>query len=182
MADYPRQHEGPVLVCGSAWTLYPDLRKASVIFPSAPVIAVNGAAAHVAAFALFSGHPRNFPKWIESQSERFGDGFTVHTGGRKNMGAVERYPWVDYWWPDVSLMGTSTWGARKMAKLMGFDLVVLCGAPIDVGTYVNGKMASKAWQRPDAVAEYRRAIESDTAWHDGCRSMSGWTRELLGYP
>lgn len=42
---YPLVHSGPVLVCGNAACLYLDVAKASALFPHAPAIAVNGAAA-----------------------------------------------------------------------------------------------------------------------------------------
>ena len=88
---------------------------------------------------------------------------------------------VQYWWEDVAGRGTSAWAARVMASLMGFDKVVLVGAPMEVGGYANGEF-SKLMQRDDVMQGYRDYIEQDTLWHEGVVSMSGWTKELLGGP
>lgn len=182
---YPYSHSGTVLVCGNAFCLRDDLERARDMFPAAPVIAVNGAAAEVKAFALFTQHPLNFTTWMTAQRERFGDGFTTHAAGKAHMttklGVQPPMPWVDYWWDHVAHAGTSTWGARRMAKLMGFERVILCGMPLSKGGYANGHMA-RAWQREDKIAHYRKAVESDIDYHPGARSMSGWTRDLLGAP
>lgn len=183
---YPFQHSGAVIVCGNAWCLQEDFEAARALYPDAPVIAVNGAAGQVKAFALFSMHPRKLPKWIAMQ-RRFGDGFTVHAGGGlrhdrpKFKRTSDAMPWVQYWWPGAAHGGTSVWCARRMAKQMGFGLVVLCGAPLSIGGYAGGRMA-KAFQQEDTIRHYRGQIEADTMYHDGVRSMSGWTREVFGAP
>ena len=176
-------HTGTVLVCGNAYCLHDDFQRAREIYPSVPAIAVNGAAGEVKAFALFTQHPRKFPQWIALQRERFGDDFTTHAAGKAHLkskfGHVERMPWVDYWWEGVASGGTSGWGARRLAGLMGFDLVILCGMPLDKGGYSTGKMA-KDFQNPAVVEHYRRMILRDRDWHSGVRSMSGWTAEVFG--
>ena len=171
------------MVCGNAYCLHDDIQRAREFYGDAPVIAVNGAAREVDAFALFTQHPRKFEQWIAAQTERFGDGFTTHAAGKAHLkskfGVQERMPWVDHWWEGVATGGTSTWGARRMAGLMGFDLVVLCGMPLDRGGYSNGRTA-RHFMRPDLVDHYRRMILRDNDWHSGVRSMSGWTRETFG--
>ena len=178
-------HSGTVLVAGNAYCLHDDFQRAREIYGDVPVIAVNGAAGEVKAFALFTQHPRKFPQWIKAQRERFGDDFKTHAAGKAHLkskfGNVERMPWVDHWWDNVASGGTSTWGARRMARLMGFDLVVLCGMPLDKGGYSNGKMA-RDFQRPQLVEHYRQMILRDKDWHDGVCSMSGWTRDIFGEP
>ncbi len=168
---------------GNAYCLHDDYQRAREIYAGAPVIVVNGAAGEVKAFALFTQHPRKFPQWIKAQRERFGDGFTTHAAGKAHLksrwGNVERMPWVDFWWNNVASGGTSTWGARRMAGLMGFDLVVLCGMPLDKGGYSNGKMA-RDFNRPDLVEHYRQMIMRDEDWHKGVVSASGWTRDTFG--
>jgi hypothetical protein len=181
---YPHRHSGPVLVCGNAFSLHDDLARARAIFGSdAPVIAVNQA--DIPAFALFSCHSSKMEPWIATRRRHFpGVEFTVHaTGKGEKLKAVRlACPWVDYWWSTVAKGGgTSSWGARKMAKLMGFDLVILCGAPLDHGTYANKKPAFD-FMRPDVLKHYRGQVAADTEWHEGCKSMSGWTADLLGKP
>lgn len=182
---YPHRHNGPVLVCGFAWNLIDDVTEARKRYPSAPIIAVNGAAGAVKAQLLYSQHPLRMPKWISQQRQRFGDGFEVHAAGKAHratkMGVIPPMPWVDYYWDGIGSNGTSTWGARKLAASMGFDLVVLCGMPLEVGRYADGR-GSKSFSQQQVVEHYRKKVERDIDWHPGCHSMSGWTRELLGAP
>ncbi len=74
---FPFSHSGPVLVCGNAFNLHDDLARAWQQLPRAPVIAVNGAAGEVKAFALYSKHPEKMLQWMDRQRQ-FGDSFTVH--------------------------------------------------------------------------------------------------------
>lgn len=178
-------HSGPCIVAGNAWCLHDDLARAGERWPDAPVIAVNGAAGEVRAFALFTQHPRKFPKWIAWQRARFGDGFSTHAAGKAHMrtkiGDVPDMPWVDHWWDNVASGGTSGWGARRMAGLMGFRPVILCGMPLAPGGYASGRLKSKQLgHMSEALKGYRAAIMKDTGWHDGTVSMSGWTAEQFG--
>lgn len=143
--------------------------------PQAPVIAVNGAANEVQAFALFSLHPERFAKWTIEQRQKFGAGFTTHTGGQRDRRLA------DYVWPGASGAGTSAWAARKMAWMMGFDPVVLVGVPLEPGGYAHTSF-SQFWHDAGRVQFYRDYIERDQEWHDGVYSMSGWTRSRFGEP
>lgn len=176
-------YDGPVLVCGNAYCLRDDHARAREHYPDVPVIAVNGAAGEVQAEFLFTQHPRKFQRWIAWQRERFGEGFTTHSAGKAHLaskfGVRERMPWVDYWWEGVASGGTSTWGARRLARLLGFDEVILCGMPLSRGGYANGRMA-RDFQRDEVIDHYRQMVLRDTDWHEGVRSMSGWTREIFG--
>lgn len=181
---YPSTHSGPVLVVGSAECAPDDVARARERFPDAPAIAVNGAARLLPAFALFTQHPRNMEAWV-AQRAALGGTFTTHSAGSAHMatklGVVPRMPWIDYWWQGVASGGTSAWGARRMARFMGFDLVILCGVPLQVGRYFYGR-ASKSNLSPPTMRHYREQIMMDTAMHSGVRAMSGWTREQFGEP
>jgi len=174
---WPARHHGPVLVCGNAWCLHDDVERARKIYPDAAVIAVNGASREIEAFALFSQHPERFVshRWIEWQRKRH-EAFTVHgCKFRPDM------PWVDHWWEDARGGGSSAWGARKVAGLMGFDPVILCGAPLLPGNYA-GHRPGVLMTDDRVVSTYRAQIEKDADWHIGCYSMSGWTRDQFGEP
>lgn len=170
-------HTGPCIIAGSAWCLHEDLQLARTYFGKAPVIAVNGAAREIKALALFSQHPERFVEygheWIRKQS-KFGDDFTVHASGEGDL------PYVDHWWPQIRRCGGSAWGARKLATMLGFSPVVLCGCPMTTGLYVRGHGLGGLMMRPNVVDELWRQLESDVEWHEDCISMSGRTRELLG--
>lgn len=173
---YPYRHSGPCIVAGFAECLHEDLAKAKSIVGEVPVIAVNGAASAVKALILFSQHPERFSeyRWIEKQ-KHFGADFTVHARGDGSL------PWVDYWWPTKG-GGGSAWHARKVAALIGFDTVVLCGCPLDPGPYVGGHSIGGFMHRQDVVDDLFDYVKNDKEWHKGAYSMSGRTRDLLGTP
>lgn len=187
---YPVRHSGPVLVCGFGPTFYDDLERARKLYPDAPAIAVNEAAKAVKTFALFTLHPEKLKRFCALQVQSFGDGFTVHSGG-KAFDAQDRprkYPRVDYWWREAAGGGTSAWAAARMARLMGFEEIILTGVPLVHGNYADLGFA-KAWREGqkrsdgrDMLNTYREYVQGDTRWHDGVRSMSGWTRDLFGEP
>lgn len=185
MPDYPERHSGPVLVCGNAWTLHDDYASAVEIFGSVPVIAVNGAAGQVKAFALFTQHPRKFPRWIKMQRDRFGDDFTTHAAGNREwatkLGKPLSHEYVDYWWPDATGGGTSAWGARRMAGMMGFDTVILCGAPLEPGGYADNQ-PTQLMRNAKLMRHYQGQIERDTAFHPGVYGMNGWPAKFFGTP
>ena len=173
---YLEKHSGPALVCGNAFNLHDDLERAREIFPDAAVIAVNGAAGAVKALALYSKHPERFYNtfcWAELQHREFGPGFTIH-GSKHRPGC----PWVSHWWEDARGGGGSAWGARKLATLMGFAPVVLCGAPLERGGYADGSIAKMMLDRRN-LDTFRQQIEDEKEWHAGVISMSGWTKEFF---
>ena len=172
---YPRQ-SGTCIVAGFAECLHEDLVKARTIFGEVPIIAVNAAAGEVKALILFSQHPEGFKtkRWIEKQ-KRFGEGFTVHARGNG------KFPWVDYWW-DTKGGGGSAWHARKVASMIGFERVILCGCPLGPGPYVGNHSIGGFMHRTDVVNDLFSQISADKEWHQGVYSMSGRTRDLLGEP
>ncbi len=182
---YPETHSGACLVCGNAWTLSEDFRRARALRPVAPIMAINGAAGQVPADFLFSIHYEKLPRWIALRVARFEGDFTVHGVGTLIAGKQEirqaEGTYVDYWWPDARGSGTSTWSGAKIARLMGFTEIILCGMPLEHGTYSDGSLAND-FTRARILTRYREAVERDCEWHDGVFSMSGWTREFFGEP
>lgn len=167
-------------MAGNAWSLHDDLARGWAIYPDAPVIAVNGAAGEVKAIALYSKHPERFSnpgwQWAEYQQRRFGGGFTVHSSNQVGHPTAGR---VEFWWEDARGGGGSAWGARKLAWLMGFEPVVMCGCPLVAGNYASHKPGVLMAQDV-VINRLRRQIEAEPEWHDGVSSMSGWTREFFG--
>ena len=174
-----KEYSGPCLVAGNAWTLPDDLERARRLFPTAPVIAVNGAAEEVKAIALFSFHPQRYVErgyeWIQRQKKIHNE-FTVHSSK-----FVIDCPWVEYWWPETHGGGSSAWGARKLALYLGFDLVVLVGCPLVPGEYAGHK-PGRMMAKEKYTSGYAIDIEQDVTWHAGAYSMSGRTKEILGSP
>ena len=176
----PFSFTGSCIVAGNAECLHDDLKAARAIIGDVPVIAVNGASREVKALALYSCHPKRFvekgSEWIRHQRRLFGTDFSVHASNKEKHGDL---PYVQYWW-HIPGGGGSAWGARKIAKLMGFSTVVLCGCPLLPGNYTGhrpGMMMTKA----EVTNQYASEIASDTDWHEGAFSMSGKTMEILGF-
>ena len=61
-----------------------------------------------------------------------------HSGQPAATKSKKDYPWVYYWWPMVQGAGSSAWGAAKVAFLMGYEEVILCGVPLEQGPYADG--------------------------------------------
>jgi len=179
---YKLRHAGPVLIVGSAEQAVDDVQRASDIYPSASLIAINRSAAQWKADLIVSIDRRPAKAWRDAQEQRFGkEHFTYH-GGRIGSGRHDDFPWFDYWWPGLhGNGGTSAWLAAKIARTVGFGPIVLCGAPIDNSKYFDGH---PGWSRREAdeIDKYRNVIASEWWMHPHVRSMSGWTMQLLGAP
>lgn len=78
--------------------------------------------------------------------------------------------------------GSSGLLAVKVALVdLGFDRAVLCGMPITPSAHINGRDNWTA--QPEAVDGFRQAwLQVAPEWRAKMRSMSGWTRILLGAP
>ena len=174
---YPLSHSGPVLVCGFGPGLFEDLEQARALRPDAPCIVINRAARHVKGFALFSAHPEEMGMFSREQIKRFGYGFTTHTS--KVSFNRKKHVHIDYWWKKAAGSGSSSWCAANMADMMGFDEIVLCGVPLMPGNYADGTM-TVVMQKQRIIDIYRAFISADKRIHHKVRSMSGWTKDLLG--
>jgi hypothetical protein len=184
---YPHRHSGSVVVAGFANTLQRDLDAVAQKRPGLPIIAVNKAAEHIKAFAVYSFHFERdkLGLWSAEQKTRFGPDVAIFGPGKKDWLAHNQrnYPYVDFWAPGTASQGSSGWCAARLAKMLGFHEIILCGIPIETRRYAD-RTPARYWQsaKTNAVSQFRRAIEKDVAYHNGVYSMSGWTRELLGAP
>jgi len=164
-----------IIIAGNAWTLHKDLLKAKKLYGELPHIAVNGAATSIPAPYLFSQHPEHYIShgWLRKH-KMINKYFEIYSNGDKGD-----FPFVDHW-VDIPKGGGSGWGARKLATLLGYDLAILCGMPLEPGPYVGNHNLGGFMHIPNVVKDLQDYIAADKDWHEGCISMSGWTRELLG--
>lgn len=169
----PRVRGGTALVCGAAATLTEDYERATEMRPDATVIGVNDVSEVLKLDHLFTLDPEKVGKWHEWQTRLFGWGYLAHSNRAADG--------IDVSWPEIEGKGTSAWAAAKMARLMGFEEVILCGAPLDPVPYVK-RGPAQAFVRPKMLDTHRSYVAADTEPHDVIRSMSGWTREVLGAP
>ncbi len=186
---WPFDYSGQtVLILGYGPTLYDDVARARELRPDADQIAVNMAMTEYPADHLFSWHFHEAGKlqnWRARHIEKFGHGALTHCPTQRNRetGVLNPVPdgfdWVDYWWPGATADGSGPWMAVRMAHFMGYAEIILCGVPMEIGGYANGHMA-KAFQRQPNIDRFRGAIAGQTDYHAKTKSMSGWTKELLG--
>lgn len=182
---YPHKRTGTVLVCGFGPTLYGDLARVGKLRPGAPKIAVNNASTALKALAIFSQHydSNKLGVWAKQQHKNFGPECEVHAPGPIDRYDRNKaiYPYVNYFWPQAKGTGTSAWAAAKLARMMGFTEIILCGVPLERGGYADNTFA-RDFRHPHILKIYRDYIKKDTAWHEGVRSMSGWTKRFFGEP
>lgn len=173
------------LVLGGGACVWDDLEKAREFGPFDATIAINDMLAHYEGeidFAV-SLHPEKYHLWMQ---ERDGKGmprpkaFVAHSNNTE-QGRQKAFPLdivTDYRWPGMGGSGSSGLFAVKVAIEQGFDRIVLCGVPMD------GKQShffdKTPWSEVTAFTE---------AWtianpfiRDVTRSMSGNTKDWLGYP
>ena len=190
---YPRRHKGTLLIVGSAPNLMDDLAAASHYRPSAHVMAINEAAGVVKAHFIASQHPDVMLRFAGLQEAKFGrHGFTTHSGFDTHGQDPRQYPAVNYWWPRIQCGATSAWAGVRIARMMGFDEVILCGCPMNGGDgyFMPTLAGSTAQPRFGFLGPEKSLVKSfkenlaayARSEGDGVYSMSGYTGEVLGLP
>lgn len=189
---YKHTHRGPVIVLGSADCALRDLSRAQIRFCDAPIIGVNDASKISALDHLFSLHAEFLEQWAREQAERFGRQPLVHSAARKRAdddASARRI--VDYWWAGAHSGATSAWSAVRVAKMMGFERVIMCGCPLRATGYATDPRQDKHSRSLGLVADdhpmikrFRKRLAEyvGEGEGEGVFSMSGFTRELLGAP
>lgn len=178
--SYPVRHSGSVIIAGSADCLFSDLEEANDLFPNADVIAVNKASQ-----CLECRHVVTVYRDLVTGYKRGRVGFAQHAKYHCFRTCAGRpfsdYPDVDYWWPTINTAGSSGWAAAKVALVIGYEQVVLCGIPIEDMPHFDGEYLPE-WGNEYHLEQTRKAIAECEWMHPFVSSMSGWTREFLGGP
>lgn len=163
------------------------------------MIAVKFSVALVHARIAVSHHAEHAERMKRIHRDRWGDEVEIHMPKKVTKPEYLRY--VDRVWPELAgVGGTSAWGAARLARLMGFEEVILCGCPLeatapgaryhDEGIFDAACKAGVPRDRGEpfantaAVRQYQNFIQSDIDLGRavGITSMSGWTRKALGAP
>lgn len=171
------------LVLGGAGNLWTDIEAALCLGEFHGVVACNdaGAAWPGELDAFVTLHAEKAPLWAERRvaaGHPFPKAILGHEGlGRKPpLCMTGTTPWK---FPGQTSTGSSGLFALKVALIdLAFDKAVLCGVPMDAapGHFFD-------------TAAWRGAMSHRRGWHEAlptikhrARSMSGWTREILGAP
>lgn len=119
-------------------------------------------------------HPEGWP-WEKQRREKgLADGYVTWTH-KPNRGTMKV---VKSWGGGSSgLLGVCT------AYEIGCQRVVLCGVPMDDGAWFEGSVTHDASERFTSVDSHRRVWRrTKDKLIKRVRSMSGWTKEMLGEP
>lgn len=155
------------LVVGGAACVWDDLAAAQALGEYDVVAAVNDVGAKLDRLDFWcSLHPDKFPRWMKARGSSDNIELWAHTKAGKLPLHV-----IDDWG------GSSGLFAVRVLLEKGFTRIVLCGVPMeptahffDTRAWVDCVSYRAAWQRRQPfLSRY-------------VRSMSGWTRDLLGEP
>ncbi len=124
------------------------------------------------------------PHWTGGRRETISGHKVIDKWGRvglthSRVGAQVNWPWPGH--------GTSTLNAVYTALALGYDKIVVCGAPLDNGPHFfeppwcSSNFENEVGNREDGKMCYWE--NSKNRWFGGrVTSMSGRTRDLLGEP
>jgi hypothetical protein len=129
---------------------------------------------------LYSNDHRMIPYWLGARRKQYERAYGpieyVHTC---RVGAKYCWPWPGH--------GTSALGAVYTGLAMGYDRIVLCGAPLDnTPNYFSPdwelrNFTNEVSVKADGEMQYWGAA-AKKCFRGRVKSMSGRTRELLGAP
>lgn len=190
---------GTLLVVGSAPCLHDDIARALKLRPNASLMLVNGACTVIEhADHVLAGHTDKAELFAAARRKKFPNArpWRLHaTTDSKNAERNRaRYPSVTDWHSKEFCTGATS--AAKGAKIgllaLGFDEVILCGAPMDGSGYAPGeavvphdchRVGDPTKQDRLAIQGYKRKYRQFAEQFRGrVFSMSGFTRECSGEP
>jgi hypothetical protein len=183
---YSVKHSGACLVVGYAPDVHSDVARARAMRPEAPLLGVKYAA------SIFPDIQHVWTQHLEQSALIKARAMTpvyVHARQPSAQKRRGRAP-AGFDLPELDwVAGSSGFAAGLWARHgMGFDEVILCGIPLDGKAYAAPVAAFKReFDEPGWTAALKHWRESIDAFMRkgltaGIRSMSGWTRDVLGAP
>jgi len=169
-----------VLICGLAPCLMDDFNEARLHRPDAELIIVNYTCSEIAGDYLFTLHPEQIEqmKKVSLKPE-------MPVLSSSNPEKYGQFP-VDVWIPMDKFNGaTSGYAATRAAYWMGYDEIIMCGCPLEESNRSYYGNYKKTWEyRPRQIQQYadKFAEYYDRFPHEKIRSMSGYTKQVLGAP
>jgi len=178
-----KTYEGGLLIVGGGKCVWDDYFAAMELIQAEwPIMCVNDIAYQFKVRPIthaVSVHPKLLPPVNIIRHEK---SMLEHVTTHSHV----HHPGVSYEWPIENVGGTSGLFAVKVAIVMGYTKILLCGIPMDgTGHYFDP---------PDAKANHTDSFDGMgqlQPWHDAARSkyvqervrsMSGRTASVLGKP
>ena len=121
-------------------------------------------------------HPEYMPGWMAfRRGHLYGSGDQPMTHGAKAK------PGIDVLWNMTQLGGTSGLFACLVALLLGYDEITLCGIPMTG----SGHYFDPPWYGSEFADRPTQSVWKWAAlnvFEGKVKSLSGWTKQLLGAP
>lgn len=160
---------------------------------------VNGACTALEdAEHILSGHTDNAELFAAARRKAFpaANRWRLHatTTDKHRTDAGARLPSVTDWWgKDMCTGATSIAKGARIGFALGFDEIILCGAPMDGSGYVSSeaqvphfchRVGAPEAQTRRVIAGYRQKFKrlADGEFKGRAFSMSGFTMACLGAP
>jgi hypothetical protein len=201
---------GTLLVVGSAPCLHEDVERAFSLRPLAAIMLVNGACTAIErAEHVLAGHTEKAEWFAKARREKFPNAppWRLHATEMEKYleRSKKRFPCVTDWHGKQFCTGATSIakGAKIGLLALGFDEVILCGAPMDGSGYSKDEAivpqevnmvrvgdprhhtgyGIDQKQRHRTVQRYRNQFARFAKEFEGrVFSMSGYTRECCGEP
>jgi hypothetical protein len=190
---------GTLLVAGSAPCVHDDVQRALILRPFAAIMAVNGACTLIEnAEHVLSGHTNKAESFAAERRRVFpkAQPWRLHATIEERFRAemAKLLPSVTDWHSKEFCTGATSIakGAKIGLLALGFDEVILCGAPMDGSGYAKGEAAvghdchrvgDPAAQTRRVIQGYRDKYKKWSAEYQGrVFSMSGFTMACSGAP
>jgi hypothetical protein len=172
-----------LIVLGGASCVWKDYQEAQFFCENQHVslLAINDMIVHSLKDVDYAVtlHPEKVETWLKERESRNLNKPAKVFSFREYYGFVSDI--CDYRWDGVDgayNSGSSGLFSIKVGFELGYERVILCGVPMEqqFGHFFD----EKAWEQAEV---YRQAwLVNKEKLIDKVRSMSGWTREILGYP
>jgi hypothetical protein len=181
---HAKNASGVCLVVGTHPCADKDIEAAARIYPGADVCAINDAIDLVPAKYLATAHPEKLDQFLQNVDYPV----EIHTRGKmkRPLAREGEYVWT------LNTGGGSALFAAAIMTAIGYDLVILCGCPMDGG----GGYAVKKHESTIDDPRFGDLSPQHTlvqGWHghlkrfkeqnkaaEKIRSMSGKTKEIFG--
>lgn len=176
--DYPIKginYSGPIVILGSSYTLWDDIKRARLLYPLNNFMAINFSGIHfrepIQHWATL--HHDKMKHWVALKRFDYAPHITTHSH-KYDEG-------IDFVWDFENVGGTSSLFATRVCLALGYTKVVLCGVTIDSSPC----FFDPPWHHYNYDTQPFRLSwfhEKETYFRDRVRSMSGRTRDWLGEP
>lgn len=165
--------KGLAVICGGGKTMWEDLEEVRSLTTKFDIIAVNVAGLVIMeAKHIYSMHTAQLSAISLFRKNEYCNHIAL-------VHAIRKDEHIDYAWRCTVGASTSGLNAVALAKLLGYNKSVLCGVPMDGSGYFYKPTFNDTFKDDCRLKEIHCVKER---LKDQVKSMSGRTKEVLGYP